>query len=42
MFVTGSGFVTENDLDKELEILFSGNNINKSSANIKIEEIITN
>ena len=42
VIATGSGSVTEDDLDKELERLFSGHNIDKYSTNVKIEKKITN
>ena len=41
VIATGSGSVTEDDLDKALERLFSEHNINKSSENVKIEKKIT-
>lgn len=42
VIATGNSYVTMDDLEKELERLFSEHNIDKSSSNVKIEKKITN
>ena len=42
VIATGSGSVTEDDLDKEIDRLLSEHNKDKSAANVKIKKNIVN